>query len=137
GLERLAALTPSSRPLLFCHPFGQILGCLIAPGRLLLSQTFYYVGEVYTARRGPSLGNVQDVVLDALIARTALRATYCERKSIAWSGNVYTARRGPSFGNVHDADLAALLARPALRATYRERKAIACDLRHTGPAPPR
>ena len=26
GLARLAALSPSSRALLFCHPFGQILG---------------------------------------------------------------------------------------------------------------
>lgn len=95
GLARLAALSPSSRALLFCHPFGQILGGRISPVRRLRSLTIDY------------------------------------------AGNVYTARRGPSFGNVHDADLAALLARPALRASYRERRAIACDLRHTGPAPPR
>jgi hypothetical protein len=82
GLARLAVLSAESTALIFCHPFGQIVGGRIAPVQRLRTLTVDYAGNVYTARRGPSFGNVHDADLAALLARPALRASYGGRESV-------------------------------------------------------
>lgn len=82
ALARLAALSASSAVLIFCHPFGQIVGGRVAPVQRLRTLTVDYAGNVYTARRGPSFGNVHDADLAALLAQPALRASYGEPESI-------------------------------------------------------
>lgn len=76
ALERLAEASARSAALIYCHPFGQLLGDRIAPVRRLRSLTVDYAGNVYVARRGPSYGNVHDTDLASLIARPALQAAY-------------------------------------------------------------
>lgn len=76
ALARLTAASASSGALVYCHPFGQVLGRRIAPVRRLRSLTVDYAGNVYTARRGTSHGNVHDADLATLIARPALQAAY-------------------------------------------------------------
>lgn len=78
ALARLAALSTSARTLFFCHPFGQILGGRVAPVQRVRPLTVDYAGNVYTARRGPSFGNVHDAGLATVLARPALRASYGE-----------------------------------------------------------
>lgn len=78
ALARLAPLSASSSALIFCHPFGQILRGRVASVQRLRTLTVDYAGNVYTARRGPSFGNVHDVDLPALLAQPALRASYGE-----------------------------------------------------------
>lgn len=97
GLARLAALSASSTALLFCHPFGQILGGKVAPVQRLRSLTVDYSGNVYTARRGPSFGNVHEADLATLLARPALRASYGKPES---SGDAPLVRAGEERGLV-------------------------------------
>lgn len=76
ALARLAALSASATALIFCHPFGQILGGKVPTVQRLRSLTVDYAGNVYTARRGPSFGNVHRTDLSTLLARPDLRASY-------------------------------------------------------------
>lgn len=76
AVERLTEVSAASAALIYCHPFGQLLGGRITPVPRLRSLTVDYAGNVYTARRGPSYGNVHDEGLVALIARPALQAAY-------------------------------------------------------------
>jgi MoaA/NifB/PqqE/SkfB family radical SAM enzyme len=91
ALARLAALSASSKALIFCHPFGQILGLSVAPVQRLRSLTVDYAGNVYTTRRGRSFGNVHDTGLTALLAQPALRASYEEPASFAARWNTTQA----------------------------------------------
>jgi MoaA/NifB/PqqE/SkfB family radical SAM enzyme len=90
ALGRLADLSTSSRALIFAHPFGQLLGRKIAPTRRLYSLAVDYAGNVYTARRGPSLGSVYDTELTTLLSRPALQAAYSQQATspVGWRSDL-------------------------------------------------
>jgi len=76
ALCRLADLSVSSSALIFAHPQGQLLGRNIAPAQRLYTLVVDYAGNVYTARRGRSFGNVHDTDLITLLSQPALEASY-------------------------------------------------------------
>jgi MoaA/NifB/PqqE/SkfB family radical SAM enzyme len=78
ALGRLSEISASSPALIFSHPFGQLLGRRIAPAPSCYSLSVDYAGNVYTARRGPSFGNVYDTELTTLLSRPALQAAYSQ-----------------------------------------------------------